>query len=147
MLFERDFDHVSVLIADDDTQICNLAQAILARDGYFILIARDGQQALEASRDHPGPIHLLLSDVKMPRLSGPELCHQIKLERPETACLLMSGDISGVSMSKELPFISKPFTPDALRRKVRELLQPLEQERSDDGTPIGCHILTASATA
>ena len=123
MQSERDSDRITVLIADDDTQIRKLAQAILAPDGYFTLIACDGQQALEASRDHPGPIHLLLSDVKMPRLSGPELCQRIKLERPETPCLLMSGDISGMSMAEELPFISKPFTPDALRRKVRELLQ------------------------
>jgi PAS domain S-box-containing protein len=122
MGFECNSDPISVLIADDDTQICNLAQAILAREGYFTLIACDGQQALEASRNHPGLLHLLVSDVKMPRLSGPELCQRIKQERPEISCLLMSGDISGVSMEEGLPFISKPFTPDGLRLKVREVL-------------------------
>jgi two-component system cell cycle sensor histidine kinase/response regulator CckA len=120
---ERNSDHVTVLVADDDTQICNLAQAILAREGYFTLIACDGQQALQASRDHPGPIHLLLSDVQMPRLSGPELCEQIKQERHEIICVLMSGNVSAASMAEEMPFIEKPFTPDTLRYKLRELLQ------------------------
>ena len=136
MRFECDFDHISVLIADDDTQICKLAQAILAREGCFTLIACDGQQALEASRGYPGPIHLLLSDVKMPRLGGPELCRQIKVERPETLCLLMSGDISGVPMAEALPFISKPFSPDALRSKVRELVRPAVKPDSQNSDGI-----------
>jgi two-component system, cell cycle sensor histidine kinase and response regulator CckA len=123
MQFEPRSDRITVLIADDDTQIRNLAQAILARDGYFTLTARDGQQALEASRDHPGCIHLLLSDVEMPRLTGPELCEQIRQERHEIICVLMSGNVSPASMAEEMPFIEKPFTPDALRCKLRELLQ------------------------
>jgi|SRR5579872_2750741 len=123
----------TVLIADDDAQIRNLIKAILARDGYFTLIACDGQQALEASRDHPGPIHLLLSDVQMPRLSGPELCEQIRQERYETICVLMSGNVSAVSMAEETPFIKKPFTPDALRCKLRELLQ--RYTRQDSAEP------------
>ena len=123
MQFEPHSDHITVLIADDDTQIRNLAQAILARDGYFTLTACDGQQALEASRDQPGSIHLLLSDVQMPRLNGPELCEQIREERHEIICVLMSGNVSAASMAEEMPFIEKPFTPDALRCKLRELLQ------------------------
>jgi two-component system cell cycle sensor histidine kinase/response regulator CckA len=123
MQSERSSDHITVLVADDDTQIRNLAQAILSRDGYFTLIACDGKQALEASRDHPGPIHLLLSDVQMPRLNGPELCEQIRQERQEIICVLMSGNVSAAAMAEEMPFIEKPFTPDALRYKLRELLQ------------------------
>jgi DNA-binding NtrC family response regulator len=129
MQIELDSDHITVLIADDDKQVCSFAQAVLARDGYFTMIACDGQQALEASRGHPGPIHLLLSDVQMPRLNGPELCQQIRQERGEILCVLMSGNISAVSMAEEMPFIEKPFTPDALRCKVRELLRrPVRQD-------------------
>src|ERR1700736_5231709 len=123
MQIEGQSDHITVLIADDDIQVCNFAQAVLARDGYLTMIACDGQQALEASRDHPGPIHLLLSDVQMPRLSGPELCQQIRQERHEILCMLMSGNISAASMAEEMPFIEKPFTPDALRCKLREMLR------------------------
>src|ERR1700730_8824257 len=133
MQIEGQSDHITVLIADDDTQVCNFAQAVLARDGYFTMIACDGQQALEASRDHPGPIHLLLSDVQMPRLNGPELCQQIRQERHEILCVLMSGNISASSMAEETPFIKKPFTSEALRCKLRELLQ--QRGRQDSAEP------------
>lgn len=53
--------------------VCRLASRVLTDEGYLILVAGDGQQALEASRAHLGPLHLVLSDVKMPRLTGPEL--------------------------------------------------------------------------
>ena len=119
---------VSVLIADDDPLVCRLARNILVQDGYIILTACDGRHALEVAGAYPSPLHLLLSDVNMPRLSGPELCKQIKRERPEVVCVLMSGDFSGPWVDGELPFISKPFTPDALRYKVRELLQRAEQQ-------------------
>lgn len=64
---------VTVLVADDDSLVCRLASRVLTDEGYLILVAGDGQQALEASRAHLGPLHLVLSDVKMPRLTGPEL--------------------------------------------------------------------------
>jgi PAS domain S-box-containing protein len=113
---------VKVLVADDDPLICQMTSRILTNEGYLVLTAGDGQQALEASRAHSGPLHLVLSDVKMPRLTGPELCEQVQRERPETIFLLMSGDFAGVPMVGEFPFIAKPFTPAALRLKVRELL-------------------------
>jgi two-component system cell cycle sensor histidine kinase/response regulator CckA len=124
---------VTVLIADDDAQMRNAIKAILTRDGYSTLIACDGQQALEASRNHPGSIHLLLSDVQMPRLNGPELCEQIRQERHEIICVLMSGSVLGASMVEQMPFIEKPFTPNALRCKLRELLQ--QHGRQDSAEP------------
>ena len=124
-------DQVSVLTADDDPLVCRLAQNILAQDGYHILTACDGQHALDVAGAHHGPLHLLLSDVKMPRLSGPELCQQIKHARPDVVCVLMSGDFSEPWVGGKLPFISKPFKPDALRPKVRELLQRAEQQNSE----------------
>jgi two-component system, cell cycle sensor histidine kinase and response regulator CckA len=113
---------VIVLVADDDPLICRLTSRVLVDEGYLVLTAGDGQQALEASRAHSGPLHLVLSDVKMPRLTGPELCEQVQRERPETIFLLMSGNFAGVPMAGEFPFIAKPFMPAALRSKVRELL-------------------------
>ena len=113
---------VIVLVADDDPLICRMVSRVLTDEGYLVLTAGDGQQALEASRTHSGPLHLVLSDVKMPRLTGPELCEQVQRERPETIFLLMSGDFAGVPMAGEFPFIAKPFRPAALRSKTRELL-------------------------
>jgi PAS domain S-box-containing protein len=113
---------VIVLVADDDPLICRLTSRVLVDEGYLVLTAGDGQQALEASRAHSGPLHLVLSDVKMPRLTGPELCEQVQRERLETIFLLMSGNFAGVPMAGEFPFMAKPFMPAALRSKVRELL-------------------------
>ena len=126
MLGQAHSERIVALIVDDEPLVCHLAAEILRRIGCFTLLAYDGQQALEASRSHPGPIDLLLSDVKMPKLSGPELCHQVKRDRPEIFCLLMSGDISGMNIGEELPFIPKPFTPSALRLKVQELLSSVD---------------------
>src|SRR5438046_2044159 len=100
---------VIVLVADDDPLICRIAQRILTDEGYLVRTACDGLEALEASRAHPGPLHFVLSDVKMPGLTGPQLCEQVQRERPETICLLMSGDFTGVPMAGEFPFIAKPF--------------------------------------
>jgi len=121
---------MTVLIADDDAEIRKLVKVILTSDGYSTLIACDGQQALEASRNHPGSIHLLLIDLQMPRLNGLQLCEQIRQERHEIICVLMSGNVSGASMAEEMPFIEKPFTADSLRCKLRELLQPRGQQDS-----------------
>lgn len=64
----------------------------------------------------------------MPRLSGPELCQQIKLNRPGISCLLMSGNMSGIRLPEDVPFISKPFAPDFFRLKVQELLAAVKLE-------------------
>ena len=120
---QSDNNDMTVLIADDETLICKLAQAVLARYGYSTLIACDGQQALEASRNYLGSIQLVLSGVQMPGLNGPELCEQIRQERQGIICVLMSGNVSGASMGEEMAFVEKPFTSDTLRCKVREVLQ------------------------
>jgi PAS domain S-box-containing protein len=133
---------LTVLVADDDPLVYAMASRVLTSEGYLVLTAGDGQQALETSRAHPGPLHLVLSDVKMPRLTGPELCAQVQRERPETICLLMSGDFAGVPMAGEFPFLAKPFMPSALKLRVKELLhgqmltartQMQEQARLCDG--------------
>ena len=66
-------DQTVILIAEDEVLVANIARIVLESDGYFILIASDGQDALFISRQYPGTIHLLLSDIKMPHLNGLEL--------------------------------------------------------------------------
>jgi DNA-binding NtrC family response regulator len=69
----------------------------------------------------------------MPRLNGPELCEQIRQERHEIICVLMSGSVSAASMAGEMPFIEKPFTADSLRCKLRDVLQ--QRGRQDGAAP------------
>ncbi len=116
-----------ILLAEDDERVRGLVRAVLEGHGYRVLEAEDGGAALSVSERHEGLIHLLLTDVVMPKLSGRELADQLAQSRPETKVLYMSGytDESIVHhgvLDANTPFIQKPFEPEALARKVRELL-------------------------
>ena len=117
----------TVLLVEDQEQVRVVAARVLERSGYRVLVAERPSQALALAETHPGVIHLLLTDVVMPEMGGAELAKRIALTRPETKVLCMSGytDDSvvrhGVLLS-EMPFLQKPFTPGALRAKIRELL-------------------------
>jgi DNA-binding NtrC family response regulator len=101
---------------------------LLENDGYTVITARNGEFALEASRSHPGPVDLLLTDIEMARMNGLELSGKIRVERPGIKILVMSGAIQAsehVSIDG-LPFLSKPFTLAALRHSIEELLRPVQ---------------------
>jgi DNA-binding NtrC family response regulator len=118
-----------ILLAEDDVGLRFFVWRLLRADGFSVLTASDGIAALEVSRNHPGTIDLLLSDVEMPRMGGLELCKSIVAERPGTKVLVMSGDLrvrEQASMN-ELPFIQKPFTVTALRDSLEALLGPISQ--------------------
>jgi len=92
-----------------------------------VLEARSGESALDVARKHSGPIHLVLTDVVMPEMSGVELISRIRAVRPEARVLCMSGyaDDSVVRhgfVEKGQAFLQKPFTAEMLARKVREAL-------------------------
>ena|SRR5215469_9897 len=109
-----------VLVVDDEVLIVNIARIALESDGLFVLTAEDGQDALELSRRFPGSIHLLVSDVVMPKMNGLELRERISAERPATKVLLMSGLVD--SSIADCPFLQKPFHISALKERVRRLL-------------------------
>ena len=109
-----------ILVADDDGHVRDLIRQVLETDGYAVLTAADGEQALQVSRAFPTTIHLLLSDVLMPKLGGVALCEQILRERPAMNVLLLSGTVE--QPRKGVPFLRKPFRVEILRDHVRRLL-------------------------
>jgi two-component system cell cycle sensor histidine kinase/response regulator CckA len=111
-----------VLIAEDDVMVRNMACIALEDEGYFVLTAGDGEEALSMSRQFPGTIHALLSDVKMPNLDGLELRKTILTERPEIRILLMSGYTE--RPVENIPVLLKPFGVGVLTQRMRELLAP-----------------------
>jgi DNA-binding response OmpR family regulator len=120
-----------ILLAEDDVGVQFFVWSLLEAEGFTVLTAGDGKVALEASRNYPGSIDLLLSDVGMPRMDGLELSKNIAVERPGIKVLVMSGEPSGkeqVSMNG-LPFLQKPFTLTALRDSIEALLGPIPQVR------------------
>jgi two-component system cell cycle sensor histidine kinase/response regulator CckA len=115
------------LIVEDDDEVRALACEVLATYGYEVLQARTPADALLIAERHTGPIHLLLTDVIMPGMSGRMLAEQLAPLRPEMTVLYMSGYTDEAivhhgTLDAGTPFIQKPFTPDALAAGVRRLL-------------------------
>jgi len=118
----------TILLVEDDDMVRNLVREILESHGYTVLEAVSGAAALPIFDSYRDGIHLLLSDMIMPGMSGVELMKKALAFRPELKTLLMSGytDESlniGGTMDVDTAFIEKPFTPDSLARKVREVLE------------------------
>ena len=113
----------TVLLVEDEPAVRDVARALLGRLGYRVLAAGSGDEALSLASGHEGPVHLLLTDVVLPGPSGPEVAEAVRARRPGCRVLFMSGypeklaaGLSGV------PFLPKPFSPEALARKIREVL-------------------------
>jgi len=117
----------TILLVEDAKRVREVVREILEMNGYAVLEARQGAEGLKIASRQPGPIHLMVTDVVMPQMSGRELAQRLAPLRPEMRVLYMSGytddDIvrHGV-LDAGMAFIAKPFTPDALAAKVRELL-------------------------
>jgi signal transduction histidine kinase len=117
----------TVLVVEDEVAIRALACEMLEGYGYRTLSAGSGEEALGLAVRHPGPIHVLLTDVVMPGLAGPALAERFAVVRPQARVLFMSGyagdDLARRGLSEDVsPFVPKPFTADLLGRRVREAL-------------------------
>ena len=117
----------TILLVEDQDQVRFVANAILKRSGYRVLAAMNAAEALLLCDMHSESIALLLTDVVMPQMSGVELAKRLSHARPELKVLYMSGytDDSVVRhgiLESEMAFLQKPFTPETLTRKVREVL-------------------------
>jgi len=118
----------TVLLVDDDEGIRGLLRDTLERSGYRVLEARFTSDALLIGRRHDGPIHVMIADVMMPGINGRELADMFTASRPQMKVLYISGYPLEVVREKlrqpdMAAFLQKPFAPDALLRKVRDLLE------------------------
>jgi two-component system, cell cycle sensor histidine kinase and response regulator CckA len=117
----------TVLLVEDEDEVRAAVCESLQMRGYVVLKARHGKEAVMICRRHEGPIHLLLTDVIMPQMTGPELVQRVSPLRPEMKVLYVSGYTSDALHQRNLmepgtAFLQKPFTPDALARQVRAVL-------------------------
>jgi PAS domain S-box-containing protein len=117
----------TILLVEDEDAVRNLIRRVLELHGYKVLTAPSGEAALEVSRLHGGQLHLLLTDVVMPGISGPRLAERLLEERPTVRIVLMSGYAATTLEQKILldpasSFLQKPFTSELLMRRVREVL-------------------------
>jgi len=122
----------TILLVEDEEGVLKLAQEVLARNGYAVLVARDGAEAVARCHTHAGEIHLMVTDVVMPGMGGPESASTVKCLRPGMKVLFMSGYADRAIaehrvLDPGMPYLQKPFTPAALARKVRDVLDaPVE---------------------
>jgi CheY-like chemotaxis protein len=117
----------TLLLVEDEEGVRTFARRALENGGYRVLIAASGADAMEVARGHAGPIHLLLTDVVMPGLSGRELAEQLLVERPDVRVIYTSGYTDDETVrhgvrEAETAFLQKPFTPEELGQRIREVL-------------------------
>ena len=118
----------TILVVDDEAQVRNLARDILVGAGYRVLEAEDGESALRIAEEHPGAIHVLLTDVMMPGINGKQLGDRLLALRPDIKPIFMSGRAAEVISDAGVlipvdAFVAKPFTVERLLNKVRERLE------------------------
>jgi two-component system cell cycle sensor histidine kinase/response regulator CckA len=117
----------TILVVEDEASVRQLVSRVLHKRGYRVLVASTPSEAGEISRSAKGPIHLLISDVVLPQMSGRAMAEEIVPSQPGIKVLYMSGYTDDAIVHHGVldpgtPFLQKPFTPEALARKVREVL-------------------------
>jgi CheY-like chemotaxis protein len=117
----------TVLLVEDNDDVRALAAEVLSINGYSVLQTGDPAQAPRISEAHKGAIDLLITDVVMPRLSGRRLAEELAIRRPKMRVLYMSGYtdnaiVHQTILDPDVAFLQKPFTPNSLLRKVRQVL-------------------------
>jgi CheY-like chemotaxis protein len=124
-----------LLVVDDDHTICNLIADTLRPQGYTVLTATSGREALELLRSHRGEVDLLLTDVIMPEMNGRALSSAAKLIKPNIKIIYMSGYTGNIIarhglLENGVNLINKPLVPDKLLYKIREVLDISGQTRT-----------------
>jgi CheY-like chemotaxis protein len=117
----------TVLLVEDDESMRHLTRRCLREYGYKVLDMQSGEAAIRTASQHDGPIHLLLTDVIMPGISGRHLAESLAVSRPEMRCLYMSGYTADliakhIVLEPEVALLEKPFTQDTLLRRLRKIL-------------------------
>lgn len=117
----------TVLVIDDEPLVQRFLYHILTIAGYRVLEGHNADHALHLCQQHPGPIHLLLTDIHMPDMNGRELATHMRALRPQLRVLYISSDedglpTTGLDSKEDSAFLLKSFSPDTLRSKVREVL-------------------------
>ena len=114
-----------VLLAEDEPLVRNLMEGLLRSWGYRVISARNGREAMEIAEKHKGPIDLLVSDVTMPEMEGPELAEKLKAKRPRLRVILLSGySPTGFVIQHGWKFIQKPFQLQELRAALEDNWEP-----------------------
>jgi CheY-like chemotaxis protein len=128
----------TILLVEDDSSLRWLTRQILTQFGYIVMDAGEASRALALAKERAGDIDILITDVVMPGFNGRQLAHQVRQLYPHIEVLLMSGYAAEIAAQQDgnelvLPFLEKPFTPEELGLKVREVLDQSHASRLRKG--------------
>ncbi len=132
----------TILVVDDESEVRIMLQEQLKTFGFTVLVAEGGPEALKLSQEYPETIHLLLTDVLMPRMNGGTLAARMTSARPDIKVLYMSGFTPNMAVHHSVldpgtAFLPKPFTPEILLRTIRVILDaPRSSERRASHEPL-----------
>ena len=124
----------TILLVEDHSVLRKLVKRILEDAGFTVITAGSAQQAIALEAEFPGTIHLLLSDVRMTGMAGPNLAKRLKERRPQMRVVLMSGYPGGalLVLNYGWHYIEKPFVPSVLVKKIKDVLHGEVREQSTD---------------
>ncbi len=130
----------TILVVEDQESVRNLAAETLRTYGYAVIPAQNGPDALDLVRRHPGPIHLLLTDVSMPSMNGHTVAQEVRAFSPATKVVYMSGYADDIvrgtgELAPDVAYLQKPFAPEALAVKVRQTLMRPAETRPAEACP------------
>lgn len=119
-------DQTNILLVEDEAMVRNLIHRILQDQGYSIHEAVDGEEAVHFSEHWPGPLHLLITDLLLPKISGGDVAQHVLATHPATKILFLSGYSQDMIVAREIlgpnsAFLQKPFGPTMLVNKIRDL--------------------------
>lgn len=114
----------TVLVVDDEPAVCHVTGQMLEYHGYRVLYAEHGEQALRLFDEYGDQISILVADIVMPKMSGPQLAHVLRIQRPELPVLFVSGLVSYANFQGVMGgwMLKKPYSPSILASKVRDVL-------------------------
>ena len=117
-----------VLVVDDDPAVCHVTGQMLELHGYQVLYAENGEQALSLFDEYDDQVSILVADIVMPKMSGPQLAHLLRIQRPELPVLFVSGLVSYEDFEGLMGacLLKKPYSPSVLAAKVRDVLASFE---------------------
>jgi len=121
----------TILLVEDEEIVRTMTRQILEMSGHKVLEATCGSEAIRICSSYDGPVHLVLTDVVMPHMNGPSMVKEVMRIRPNIKTLFMSGYTDNAILrhgilEEGMPFLQKPFSPDGLALKVRDVLNSLD---------------------
>lgn len=114
----------TILVVDDEPAVCHVTGQMLELHGYSVLYAENGEEALRLFAEHRDRVTMLVADIVMAKMSGPQLAHYLRTQQPGLPVLFLSGLVSYANFQGVMGgwMLKKPYTPSLLANKVREVL-------------------------